>query len=130
MTCKNCGQEVPANAAFCANCGTKAEAVEVPPVAPVQPAIPSVPFENKPLSPWAYLGYQILFSLPVIGFIMLIILSTKAAHNVNLRNFARSYWCALLVCIILTAVLVIVALVLYFALGVTAESIINNVAVY
>lgn len=130
MTCKHCGQESPENAVFCSNCGAKIETIEVPPVAPVQASAPSVPFENKPLSPWAYLGYQILFSIPLVGFILLIVLSTKAAHNVNLRNFARSYWCALLVCIILIAVLVILSLVLYFALGITAESIISNAAVY
>ena len=27
----------------------------------------------KPLSPWAYFGYNILFSIPVIGFILLIV---------------------------------------------------------
>lgn len=29
----------------------------------------------KPLSPWAYFGYNILFSIPVIGFILLIVFS-------------------------------------------------------
>lgn len=46
----------------------------------------------KPLSPWAYFGLSILFSLPVVGFIFLIIFSVSDA-NINRRNFARSYWC-------------------------------------
>lgn len=44
----------------------------------------------KPLSPWAYFGLSILFSLPVVGFIFLIIFSVSDA-NINRRNFARSY---------------------------------------
>ena len=133
MTCTNCGQTIPDDAAFCSNCGFKIAPAETP-VQPVavqeplktQPSVPAVPFENKPLSPWAYLGYQILFSIPLVGFILLIILSTKAAHNVNLRNFARSYWCALLIGIILFAVLVIIGLILSTALGLSIGAFFNE----
>ena len=117
----------PENTSFCTNCGAKLTPVEasvqpaaIPEQQPVRPVIssaPTVPFENKPLSPWAYLGYQILFSIPLVGFIMLIILSTNAAHNVNLRNFARSYWCALLICVIVGIVLAIIGLILSMAFG-------------
>ena len=127
MTCKNCGQEVQENASFCANCGTK---IEIQQPVPVEPTKPSVPFENKPLSPWAYLGYQILFSIPLVGFIMLIILSTKAAQNVNLRNFARSYWCALLICVILGLVLAIIGLILSMALGLSIGAIFSELGYY
>ena len=34
----------------------------------------------KPLSPWAYFGLSILFSLPVVGFIFLIIFSVSDAN--------------------------------------------------
>ena len=43
----------------------------------------------KPLSPWAYYGYNILFSIPVIGFILLIVFSFSN-DNINIRNNARS----------------------------------------
>lgn len=140
MTCKNCGQANPENASFCTNCGAKltpAAAPVQPAAAPVQqpvhaaaPTAPSVPFENKPLSPWAYFGYQILFSIPLVGFIMLIILSTKAARNVNLRNFARSYWCAVLIGVILGILVVILGLVLSLVYGVTADAVINSIYPY
>lgn len=36
----------------------------------------------KPLSPWAYFGLSILFSLPVVGFIFLIIFSVSDAKSI------------------------------------------------
>ncbi len=68
---------------------------------------PEIPRENRPLSPWAYFGFSLLFSIPVIGLILLIVLSF-APRNVNLKNFARSYWCA----IALVVVIVLAAAVL------------------
>jgi len=63
----------------------------------------------RPLSPWAYLGLQILFSVPVIGFIFLIIFSISSG-NINRRNFARSYFCILLICLIIIAVCTLLGL--------------------
>lgn len=57
----------------------------------------------RPLSPWAYFGYSILFSLPLIGFILLIVFSFSN-NNINLRSFARSHWCGY---VIFAAVLII-----------------------
>lgn len=74
----------------------------------------------KPLSPWAYFGLSILFSLPVVGFIFLIIFSVSDA-NINRRNFARSYWCIY--------VIIAVAAVVAVASGVTLGSLENMMAV-
>ncbi|MBO4322377.1 MAG: hypothetical protein J5919_05185 [Clostridia bacterium] len=57
----------------------------------------------KPLSPWAYFGLQILFSIPILGFIFLIVFSISSA-NINRRNFARSYWCVLVIVLIVVAI--------------------------
>lgn len=73
--------------------------------------------EYKPLSPWAYFGYTILFHVPVVGFICLIIFSFDNS-NINRRNFARSYFCIYL----LLAVVIIIMLLL----GVSISSIIPN----
>ena len=51
----------------------------------------NIPAEYRPISMWGYFGYQLLFSIPVVGFIMLIICSFS--RNINKRNFARSYFC-------------------------------------
>jgi hypothetical protein len=52
--------------------------------------IDKIPVEYRPLSPLKYLGYSLLFNIPVIGFIVLIIFSLSNI-NINRRNFARSY---------------------------------------
>lgn len=70
---------------------------------PVQPQMPD---GNKAMSPWAYFAYQLLFSLPVVGFIMLLVFSFDDS-NLHRRNFARSYWCALLAGVVLTILIVV-----------------------
>ncbi|MBQ5991087.1 MAG: zinc ribbon domain-containing protein [Clostridia bacterium] len=116
MFCSKCGKEVKPGMKFCEECGTpvkiatpepKPEPVDGPLFAP--PPAPVVPEENRPLGPWAYFGYGILFSLPVVGFILLIVFSF-AGRNVNRKNFARSYWCWLI--LLLAIVLIFVVLIL------------------
>ena len=69
----------------------------------------NIPSEYKPISMWGYCGYEILFSLPIVGFICLIIMSF-APSNKNLKNFARSYFCLFIISLVLTVVLVAIAL--------------------
>ena len=111
MFCKHCGKELPDTASHCSNCGM-ATGKEVQgahyaaPEAPSTVVVREVPEENYPLSPWAYFGLQILFAIPIVGFIFLIIFSCNGS-NINRRNFARSYWCSL---IIVGAILLILAM--------------------
>ena len=72
----------------------------------------NIPPEYKPISMWGYFGYQILFSIPVIGFILLIILSF-APRNKNLKNFSRSYFCLFILGLIVTIVMIAIG----FAVG-------------
>ena len=65
----------------------------------------NIPSEYKPISMWGYFGYEILFSIPIIGFICLIIFSFVPS-NKNVKNFARSYFCLLIIFIVLTVVLI------------------------
>lgn len=62
---------------------------------------PNVPEEYRPISMWGYFGYEILFSIPCVGFILLLVFSFGGAKNVNLRNFARSYFCFLILLVVL-----------------------------
>lgn len=64
------------------------------------------PSEFRPMSAWAYFGLEILYSIPIIGFIFLLI-HAIGAQNVNKRSFARSYFCVLLIVIVLCVVLVV-----------------------
>ena len=65
----------------------------------------NIPEEYRPISMWGYFGYELLFSIPCIGFILLIIFSVGGTKNVNLRNFARSYFCLLIVVVALIVIL-------------------------
>lgn len=35
----------------------------------------NIPSEYKVLSPWAYFGYNILFAIPLVGFILALVLA-------------------------------------------------------
>ena len=138
MNCKNCGSLIPDDAKFCTVCGSKIE-VETPAVNPISeaqnvaeviteapvaeipaepvytaPVVEPAPVQNKlpeeyePLSPWAYWGYKLLFSVPIVGFVFLIVFSCKKS-NINRRNFARSYWCDLILAAVALLIFILIA---------------------
>ena len=67
----------------------------------------NIPEEYRPISMWGYFGYELLFSIPCIGIILLIVFSVGGTKNVNLRNFARSYFCFLIIVIALVLILLV-----------------------
>jgi hypothetical protein len=124
MTCPSCGSELAAGSQFCTFCGTAIKTEQTPPmtshIAPPPPPVSpetsaeaKLPAQYKPLGAWAYFGLQLLFSVPVVGFVFLIVFSFNGS-NINRRNFARSYWCAVVIAVILV---VVVAAVSYLASG-------------
>lgn len=66
-----------------------------------------VPEEYRPLSPFAYFGYTILYNIPLIGWIFLVI-HAIAATNVNKRNYARSYFVILFLLILIFVVTMLI----------------------
>lgn len=54
--------------------------------------------DDEPLSTWSYLGYQILFAIPILGIVMLLIYAFSKEENINVRNLARSYHCLIAIC--------------------------------
>ena len=65
-----------------------------------------LPDEYKPISMWGYFGYEILFSISIVGFIVLIVLSING-KNQNVKNFARSYFCFTIIVLILLVILLV-----------------------
>ena len=125
MFCPNCGSKTADDAVFCGNCGAKivkeqpkAEVPPEPPVRetppvqqPVQPVVirqeitrETLPEKFRPLTAWGYFGYSLLFSIPIVGFIFLIVFSCSG-KNINRRSFARSYWCWLIIAAIVIGIL-------------------------
>lgn len=96
MKCTICGAEVADHERACTSCGA-------PVVVPPTPAHN----ETKLLGPWGYFGLKILFSIPLVGFILLIVFSFDNNH-LNRRNFARSYWCDLILTVVVTVVVAII----------------------
>ena len=72
----------------------------------------NIPSEYKVLSPWAYFGYNILFAIPLVGFILALVLAFDNS-NLNRRNFARAYFCGM----ILVGILVVIAVVFSMLTG-------------
>lgn len=50
-----------------------------------------LPEDYKPVTVWQYVGYTILFALPLIGFIMVIVTAFGSSKSISLRNYAKSY---------------------------------------
>lgn len=142
MKCVSCGAELAEHVKFCTICGTPVKKEEpvapvvdvppvappvarpVPPVAPVQPPVVVMPPQPKLLGPWAYFGLQILFSIPLVGFICLIVFSLDDS-NLNRRNFARSYWCGLIISLVL--IIAIVVLILATGAGAAIVSALEDI---
>ena len=55
--------------------------------------------------------YSLLFSIPIVGFILLIVFSFND-NNINRRNFARSFFCMFLVALIIAIIFGILCAVL------------------
>lgn len=68
-----------------------------------QPTDDRIPKRLSPLSPWAYLGYGLLFTLPVVGLVLMIVFALSDG-NINRRNYARAGLLMLLISVILIAI--------------------------
>ena len=67
--------------------------------------------ELKPISMWGYFGYELLFSIPLVGFILILVFSFGGTRNINLRNFARSYFCFLIIGLIIGLIILVLAII-------------------
>ena len=133
MNCPKCNAILEDGAKFCHACGANIEApvVETPvaptPAAPQVKVVekPYVPDEYQPLRPWTYFWLNVLFAIPVVGFVFLIIFSF-AGGNINRRNYARSYWCPLLILAVIAVIFLIFVLIAAVLGGVSMSDVASN----
>jgi len=69
----------------------------------------NIPAEYQPISMWGYFGYEVLFSIPVVGFVFLIVFAAGGKRNKNVTNFARSYFCYLILMAVIFLVITAIA---------------------
>ena len=117
MNCTNCGNIINPGDNVCGNCGAPVNyssnnmnsqygGVYNQP-SPMPNYDPTMDY--TPISMWGYFGYQLLFALPCIGFICLLIFSFGGTKNINLRNFARSYFCFLIIAVVFVLFMMAIA---------------------
>ena len=68
--------------------------------------------DNSPLSPWAYIGYMLLFSIPLVGLIMMFVFGFGQG-NVNRKNFARAYLILIAIGFVLGIIMAIVGATIF-----------------
>ena len=142
MVCKNCGIEISDDSKFCIGCGIAIEqpVVEEAPVVaeplyqqPIYSEAPAkkeitieeLPDHLKPVGAWGYFGLKLLFSIPIVGFVFLIVFSFSRG-NLNRRSFARSYWCGALV----AAAISVIVLLLLAVLGQSVLDVVDEFRYY
>ncbi|MBP5207973.1 MAG: hypothetical protein J6330_05910 [Clostridia bacterium] len=67
-----------------------------------------VPDELRPISAWGYFGYSLLFSIPLVGFVLLCVFALGGTSNVNLKSYARSYFCMLILVLIIVGIALLI----------------------
>ena len=70
--------------------------------------------EYRPLSAWGYIGYNLLFAIPLVGVICMIVFALDSSYIAR-RNYARSFLIWMLIGILLS----IIITVLFMILGVS-----------
>lgn len=134
MKCPSCGAEMLEGRSYCSMCGasvpentTTKESATVEtsysqtsyqqPYQTYGDGTPIIPAEYQPLSPWAYIGYMFLFSIPCVGFIVMCIFAFGSQKNINLKNFARSYFYMWIISIVISVICFAVFMGIAVAVG-------------
>ncbi len=131
MNCSHCGTPQEENLSFCTHCGQPLG--QNPSVVPSNSTMPmyganpapaqypypilQVPEDHKPISAWGYLGYTLLFCIPVISIIFVLIYSFGGTKNINLRNYARSFGILWIASAIIAALFFVLVMVLFGGLA-------------
>ena len=70
----------------------------------------TLPAEFRPLNPWAYIGYSLLFAIPIVGFILMFVFAFGGG-NINKKNFAKSYVIIFFILLALVLIFLVIMLV-------------------
>ena len=140
MICSRCGYEISDHAAYCPYCGqtvqkeepdmresmsrgTAYEGAERSPQGtgyrtrprPPRITLEDLPPELRPMHAWSYVGWGILFALPIAGLVLVIVFSCVGG-NINRKRFARSYLCWLLIAAVIITILAVMGVLTWNSL--------------
>ena len=110
MNCPHCGTQQLESESFCKRCGESLQSHNVH--ARSADAEMVIPADHKPISVLGYMGYALLFGLPVVGGIIMIYFAFSRS-NINVRNYARASFFGALI-----GVLVGVAVLTFMDIGI------------
>ncbi len=60
-------------------------------------------YSDKPISAWGYVGYKILWAIPVLGWLIWLC-TALFSGNQNKKSFARSFFCEFLIVLLIVAI--------------------------
>ena len=72
-------------------------------------------YSDKPISAWGYVGYNILWGIPVLGWLIWLC-TALFSGNQNKKSYARSFFCAFLL-ILLVVLVAAIAIVVCYVMG-------------
>lgn len=64
--------------------------------------------ENKLITPWGYIGYSLLFSIPIVGFIFVLVFSFSSNYPCR-KNYARSVLIGFIIALVIGVIWYLVA---------------------
>ncbi len=103
MICRKCGADNKNANSFCVECGApfmheneKLEGYEWK---------EDESKKYRPTGVFEYIGYDILFMIPVIGLMSLLYLRLGGTESVNLKNYAGAWLCRILIFIVIMGIL-------------------------
>ena len=123
--CTNCGKPIKAGVKFCTSCGAPVTASEAEPAKTAAPKAetvkptarqtsaaattqPVMVGSSDVISTIGWIGYMILFAIPIIGLILYLVWAFGSGSNLNRRNYCRA-----------TLIMVVVALIIGIISGVS-----------
>ncbi len=83
-------------------------------MAPPVPQGPVITPEIQPISPWGYVGYLLLFAIPIVGLVMMFVFAFGGTNNINVKNLAKGNLWLLLISV---AICIVVWLIILGTVG-------------
>ena len=115
--CPVSGKDVPAQAAFCGECGYNFQAGSATPYT-VPPQTAVAPEDTSPLKVSDFFVMLLVACIPLVNIILLLIWAFSSGTNVNRKNFCRAY---LIMMVIMWVISFILSLSLIGLIGILAS---------